>query len=574
MVCIVITLITGFTFGQRPSPRPTPSPKVQQNPTVTESKQERLKQEVNKPTYGKYEPVELVDYPIGEASEYKYQGIISQLRTKGSVGKPHMSLDKKVQGLLQNYVHCNEVEVNVDGTANELVLVSNIADTYIWPGARYNSLGFLAGKFQEVPANFGSGYVTLTSSLGDKTVKMEQSAILNAKAQILQQKTGGTTASLKAETHVVNSKEDFMLQTSGSFTGVNYGVYGGDVAFNFSKSNIRSRLFIEIVQPLFTMGIQSPKSPYDFFSNLPGSLKIPDHWLYIRSVTYGRRVMIALESQNEISEFKSDIEAYFVGLAYNGSGSVSTKTKNALQNTTVKILVQGGDPGDQAMIPLFTLGSWKDLEQQVGELKSALAKYLKNVKLQQAVPLAFSMCKIRDNSLLDIRTTGKFNYKSCYFLPKKYEVKVAEILTKIATDGNGNEQIFCYSTATAYDSQGNRYWGKNGQICDIPDNFPCGVSLNVGSEDHPVACYTGQPVDPKVQADLVMPLNVVKDPNAYILLFMRMVEEDDFTDDDFGKYNVKIYMRDLHSGTNEIQLQFGEGGSIVDVRIELKPLYQ
>lgn len=572
IVCTALLLTTVLLFGQRPKTRPT-SPSVQPTQTISQTESERLKEAVNKPTYGKHEPVEMIDVPMEESSEYKYKGLTIRLREKSSTSKTDMGLNKNLHGFMEGYTKCTQAEVSVNGTAEEFVLLSNLSDN-IFPGARYTSIGLIAGNFQELPENFGTGFATLVGLGNSKTVKMDKSSLLKARADILKSTSGGTAASLKYEAYFINSKEDFALQSSGSFTGVNYGVYGGDVAFNFNESNIRTRLFIDLVQPLYTMSIQTPKSPYDFFSNLPKTLKIPDNWLYVKSVTYGRRLMISLESQNDIHEFKSEISGYFYGLAANTSVSLSTQAKSLLQNTTIRIMVQGGDPADQALIPLFTLGGWQNLQEQQNALRTYLHKYLNNVQLDQAVPLAFSLSKIKNGQMVDLKTTGKFTYTSCYQLPKKYEVKVAEILTKIATDGKGNEQIYCYGMATAYDSKGNRYNGKSGKVCDLPDNFPCGVSLNVGSEDNPVACYAGQPVNPQVKSDLLMPLEVVNDPNAYIEIFMRMLEEDDFTDDEFGKYKVKLYMRDLHSGANDLTLQFGEGGSIVDMRIELKPLYQ
>ena len=74
-------------------------------------------------------------------------------------------------------------------------------------------------------------------------------------------------------------------------------------SFDFSRSNVRSRYLVKYTQAYYTVDIDAPGRPSDFFADgvtvedVGAIIDAENPPLYVASVTYGRMVVFTFESE-------------------------------------------------------------------------------------------------------------------------------------------------------------------------------------------------------------------------------------------------------------------------------------
>ena len=90
-------------------------------------------------------------------------------------------------------------------------------------------------------------------------------------------------------------------------------------SFDFSKSSKKTKILVNFTQAYYTIDIDAPTSPKDFFDPAVTVEDLkpfcgPDNPpLYIQSITFGRRVIFAVESNESATDIKAALEATYKG---------------------------------------------------------------------------------------------------------------------------------------------------------------------------------------------------------------------------------------------------------------------
>ena len=117
-------------------------------------------------------------------------------------------------------------------------------------------------------------------------------------------------------------------------------IFSAKVQSNSKKTNIKSRLFAQLISRNFTVTMDLP--PKGFFKNKSYDT-CADNPVYIRSLTYGKVAVLTIESEYTFEEVKKAIEA---GVKYNlisASTNFTAKDKEILQKATFTICVISDD---------------------------------------------------------------------------------------------------------------------------------------------------------------------------------------------------------------------------------------
>jgi hypothetical protein len=109
---------------------------------------------------------------------------------------------------------------------------------------------------------------------------------------------------LTINSYEVSSKDHLNLILICTFSG---GFGKVEAGFNFDDQNIKSRYLLDVTQIYYEVAIDNPGSKGSFKSKPTGISNYTP--VYISSMKYGTRVMIALESNESIQNQAAEVAA-------------------------------------------------------------------------------------------------------------------------------------------------------------------------------------------------------------------------------------------------------------------------
>lgn len=113
-------------------------------------------------------------------------------------------------------------------------------------------------------------------------------------------------------------------------------IFSAKVQNSSKKTNIKSRLFAQLTSKNFTVTMDVP--PQGFFKDKTHDTA-PEDPVYIRSLSYGKVAVLAIESEYSFEEVKKAIEAGVKFNLFSGDTNFSAKDKEILQKATLTICV-------------------------------------------------------------------------------------------------------------------------------------------------------------------------------------------------------------------------------------------
>jgi thiol-activated cytolysin len=187
----------------------------------------------------------------------------------------------------------------------------------------------------------------------------------------------------------------------------------GDVAAQISASSKQeSSVTVAFYKQVFyTVIFDSPPHPSSVFApqveldqikNVVGSDDPP---AYVRSVDYGRIVMIKMETAS--SETKTSLEGALNQVVSGGAqigAEVNAKYTQIIQNSTFTVVALGGNPDAAA-----TISQPKDLEK-LNELIRSGATYSRS---NPGAPISYTVAFLQDNQIATLAFTTNYTEKEC-----------------------------------------------------------------------------------------------------------------------------------------------------------------
>ncbi len=278
---------------------------------------------------------------------------------------------------------CQTRPVTITTSFNDALLLNPLSDV-VWPGSLVDGSRWVNGEYCAVTDPRAS--MTLSMSLpvaheilSSQTVQNPtNSSVRTALNELRSRFLGqGLSANIQSETKVIHSREQLQIALSGSF---DTGVYRLASKFDFDSNTVLNKILFKYQQIYYTVDVDLPSSGADFFV----SKRAPEpNEMLISSVSYGRMLLLAIESSESVADVKAAVE--FAYKPYSVDAKTSAHYNKTLSGSTKNVLILGGPAG---LAEKVVMGGLNEVMQ---EIKNFIT--ISNVYSQQIgeIPLSYRM---------------------------------------------------------------------------------------------------------------------------------------------------------------------------------------
>jgi hypothetical protein len=283
----------------------------------------------------------------------------------------------------------------------------------LWPGALIQGNSILSiGSLKELPikkrAPLRLSLHSLTRSNSLVVNHPSNSSVtqaISALAEPLEaaEDYGSAIAFAATETY---SLEQAMLSLGLSVNYAGSGISARHSEQTSEKTNVISASFI---QNCFTVTIDNPATPADFFSSdfvLPdlleqeklGRIGKDNAPVFLSSVTYGRMLYVTISSSEKMSKLKTSITASFTGGGGGGSADVQAENLRLLKESSIRVTATGIE--EKNALDLITSGN--------------IQKFFSNRENVRATsPISYQFRNIRSLSLAGLTDRTTYTITEC-----------------------------------------------------------------------------------------------------------------------------------------------------------------
>ncbi len=195
--------------------------------------------------------------------------------------------------------------------------------------------------------------VSLENLDGSPVGHMEEpklSAFRDERNRILDQgTTGAVPAQITYDILDVHSESQVAVSVGGS---LNWFSGGLSSMFDFTNKQESTKILVDFTQAYYTIDVDTPGLPSDFFKDdvtvedLENFAGPGDPPMYVQSITYGRRVLFAVESSYSEQDVRFAFDASYNALLVGGGVQIETHHLDVLSQSHISALVLGGSGGD------------------------------------------------------------------------------------------------------------------------------------------------------------------------------------------------------------------------------------
>ena len=191
---------------------------------------------------------------------------------------------------------------------------------------------------------------------------------------------------------------------------------------NHSFESQSSKYFVKVIQRYYDISFETnyPKNlePADFFASNINSDEVYKSWgdssenplAYIKSVSYGRILLLFIESESSQEDLNGALEATFSSGTVKGQINISAGQKTALENSKINLLSLGGST--TATVKLLS-----------GNKLDSLIVYLQEganfSKLSPGYPITYVSRYLKNDEAAKLSYTTNYKVRDCKKNPKK-----------------------------------------------------------------------------------------------------------------------------------------------------------
>ena len=198
--------------------------------------------------------------------------------------------------------------------------------------------------------------------------------------------------------------------------GLNVEWATGSLASQFEYESNTERRYASLVfkQVFYTVTMDTPGSPASVFGPSVTSTQAESAFnsdsppAYVSSVSYGRIIMVRMETTNTDTSINLDAVLEYAG-GVSGVGTVNSTFDSVLKNSSITVITIGGNA--EAASEAISLAN---IENGFGSLNSVItgenAVYSRN---NPGVPIAYTVRYLKDNTLAKMGYTTEYRTESC-----------------------------------------------------------------------------------------------------------------------------------------------------------------
>lgn len=427
----------------------------------------------------------------------------------------------------------------------------------LWPGSVLRGEDAAAGLLTPVGVelapvtfsvsleNLGGSPVGHMENPSLSSFREERNAILAAGVH------GATPASMSFEVVEVHDKSQLSVELGA---GIDWPGAGSIAAsFDFESTERQTKILVNFVQAYYTIDVDTHVKPSDFF--VPGTtvedlepyMDEASPPLYIQSITYGRRVIFALESNDSAQKVAAALAATYSGVV-DVNLDVETEHQQVLSESKIQAFVIGGSGADATGI----INGFEGLITYIQEG----GNYGPD---SPGAPIAYKLAYL-DNAVTTLAFTTDYVEKNCYQTHGTVRVSLNSVKHLGGGDVSGGLEI--------YGAVGIRYPVDGNPVVSCAEGGVYEDVWSLGSSSYVSIAEQGiwMPSSPPTLNLHDIPFG----PEQTICLRARFKEVDDFfsSDDDFGETWVLLTWDDHWAGTHGIQTH-GDDDSSMEATIEV-----
>jgi thiol-activated cytolysin len=443
---------------------------------------------------------------------------------------------------------CTRQDLSETRQHDKIVAYAANSET-LWPGAIVRGDSVYDGLFTQVvldrePLAFS---VSLENLVGGKSAVMDSpslSAYRNQLGDILASEINGATpANIYAELEEVHSSEQLSLALGASVSWLGSAASISS-SFDFEQSEVRSRYLVKYTQAYFTVDVDQPSAPSDFFSDAVALEDVQTRFedgnppAYVSSITYGRMVVFTFESEYSSEELNAALEFAYRG-GVDVTGDVSVTYKDILSSSKITAFILGGS-GEEAARSF-------DSYEALMEFIHSGGNYSRD---SPGAPIAYKLAYLADNEPARLSFTTDYTVQDCVRVSQKVRVT----LTGITVDDDGGD------AGDELEVYGNIWASAENQVSLFSRNADNYVAIREGTT-WPQASFIAEGI-----------LDVVPQPGNVIRLGASLMDADGWADpdDDLG---TEVVVAPFETGwrKNVDVLLTGDGARVI-VHFSIEPI--
>jgi thiol-activated cytolysin len=449
----------------------------------------------------------------------------------------------------------------------------------IYPGLIFSPEAFHSGTYQKI-SQYSRKPFKLTidgncfaeKNISNPTEQNIGSAVNQLREQLKSKDCGIIAQSFYGKE--ILSEEDLIVNTAaaGSYMGIS-----AKMNCNFESKSKSYKYLVDYTAPYYSIQTALDINAGNVFhlttdggtaSNPIAPEAIDPNWIYVKSVTYGKRLLVIIESNEDLEKVGVFAEGNADYGVFSASATTDFKKQSALTQTTVRLFAIGGNQIG---------GNFAGME--VDAIKNAVKNYLTSTD-KNYQPLSFKL-KTIDDELVLMQLTSEYTSRKCIPKTSTFRITWTGVQVEKATDGGGKEDVTAKVKVRAYDKSNNGIPDKDNKVpasyyvMDKQQSLPSPVTFTFGSESNPKTIPQSENIPDvfgsnKPKVTFAFPND---DYNGKIVITSSVTEIDDFGDDVFGcggSFTVKI--SDAPQGQYKIRCT--HEGSIINLFFTIEPIYQ
>lgn len=344
-----------------------------------------------------------------DSSATKINDLIYSISSRPSPSEPSRNLlgETESQSIVEGRtVKCKEKNYEVKQRFDDFVAFNDMSDLY--PGSIIQSKFLDEGKlnsignFKRKPISMTVTGIDLGAGNNNRTIdKPTKGNIVEELNDMIRNAKGTGSSKFHFKKVEAYSKKQALLDL-----GINVKFLWGGIGGNLevADEDHKHSIFIYFKQSYYSASVEPPTGPSDFFAadvnvqNLKYRVGEGNPPGYISSVSYGRILVAKMTSSYTIDQMKSAVDAKF-GFGF-VKASVGVENQNVLANSQYEVYASGG--------------ILQDIPNSMDGILEFINNGMKLESYSQAVPIAFEIKYLTDNSSMVLGDETKYSIRDCF----------------------------------------------------------------------------------------------------------------------------------------------------------------